>query len=65
MGRIISFEIEHTARIPAYRRARRVQQAFEDLRDVLSATDDFERVQAAIDALQEAVEQAKTNRRAG
>jgi len=47
---------------PAYRMRRRVQDAFENLRQVLAGTDDFERVQAAIDALQEAVEQAKIPR---
>ena len=65
MGQVVSFEIgQPPYRGPARHRATRVQQAFENLRDVLAATDDFNRVQAAIDALQDAVEQAKILRRA-
>jgi hypothetical protein len=62
MAQVYNLEEEALRRAPLYRLRWRVQEAFENLREVLARTDDFDRVQAAIDALQEAVEQAKTNR---
>ena len=62
MAQVYNLEEEIRRRAPRPGRKHQVRDAFENLRRVLAMTDDVDQVQAAIDALQQAVEQAKIGR---
>ena len=65
MAQFIHLEDGAKRRTPAYRRTIRIQNALDNLCATIAATDDIDRVQAALDRLQEAIEQAKIGRAGG